>query len=182
MAVKWYCPDLVVIDGIFDCVGDDERDSPHTVQNFWESMTAKGITVFTAIHTNKNDDNLPYAVGTQLHKKTSDIFTCFRNPDAPRVTVKHTRAKESDYATPIEFEFTSGGGIMGTSATSRLRDVMRALFSTTKQYSWAEIKAALKAQTGCSADQAAKEINQAASLGYIRRNGTGSETYFTLAQ
>lgn len=171
MAISWVQPELVVIDGIFDCVTDDELTSPREVVHWLEDLTSKDITIFTSIHTNKADNNLPYQIGHELTKKCSDIFTCERAEDEPIITVKHTRAKDTDKAQPIQFRFTTNG-VQALDVNHELREQVKTIFADCKQYEgWESIKKALKTEFGLSPSQASNVINNAISRGYVKREG-----------
>lgn len=171
LAIKWVQPELVVIDGIFDCVTDDELTTPREVVHWLEDLTSKDITIFTSIHTNKADNNLPYQIGHELTKKCSDIFTCERAEDTPTITVKHTRAKDTDKAQPIQFKFTERG-VQAVDQYTELREQVKTIFADVEQFEgWDSIKAALKKKCNLNPSPASKLINTAISRGYIKQDG-----------
>ena len=181
LAVSIWHPDLVVIDGIFDCVDDSERDTPGEVQAFWERLlTEHNCTIMTAIHTNKQDDNLPYAIGTQLMKKASDIFTCYRGENSPIIEVKHTRARESDFAPTWEFRFASDAAgnsiIKGSTEWGRALEAVRELYEQAECYSFPELKKRLCERIGCKSD-AHNIVNRMCDNNYLKRENNNIYRY-----
>lgn len=171
MAIEWVKPELVVIDGIFDCATDEELTTPRELVHWLEDLTSRDITIFTSIHTNKADSNLPYQLGHELTKKCSDIFLCERGEEEPVVCVKHTRAKDTDRAVPIQFKFTDNG-VQGVDQYHELREQVKTIFADTEQFEgWDSIKKALKAKCDLTPTTASKVINTAISRGYIKKDG-----------
>lgn len=172
MAIKWVQPELVVIDGIFDCVTDDELTTPREVVHWLEDLTSKDITIFTSIHTNKADNNLPYQIGHELTKKCGGIFLCKRDEDTPTITVQHVRAESEDKAKEVKFMYLPNGQVQAVDQYTELREQVKTIFADVEQFEgWDSIKAALKKKCDLNASPASKLINTAISRGYIKKDG-----------
>lgn len=172
MAIDWVKPDMVVIDGMYDCVDDDEISKPGFIVHWWERLTSKNILVLTSIHTNKANDDLPDKMGHELSKKCGGIFLCKRDDDTPTITVKHVRAESEDKAKDVKFMYLPNGQVQAVDQYTELREQVKTIFADVEQFEgWDSIKAALKKKCNLNPSPASKLINTAISRGYIKQDG-----------
>ena len=104
--------DAVVVDGIFDLTTDPEKEyAPAT--DLLRKMAGKGASVFAMLHTNKGDDNMRYAIGTELQRLcTTRLDVEFKGGQH---IIKHVKSNDSALAPEVAFVFAEWGGVMAAS-------------------------------------------------------------------
>ena len=102
--------DCVVIDGIFDLT-DDANDNCAPVIELLQRIVQNGTSVFAMLHTNKNDDNFRYAMGTELTRVATTIFKVDFNKTSGIHSITHDKSNDTALAPQVIFKFAEDGSI-----------------------------------------------------------------------
>ncbi len=102
--------DCVVIDGIFDLTNDPNENYAPVIE-LLQRLANHGTTVFAMLHTNKNDDNMRYALGTELTRIATTIFVVNFNKNNGNHTITHEKSNDTALAPPITFRYASDGNV-----------------------------------------------------------------------
>ena len=101
--------DCVVIDGIYDLT-DDANDNCAPVIELLQRLTQKGTSVFAMLHTNKNDDNFRYALGTELTRIATTLFLIDFQKEVGH-TITHNKSNDTALAPQVVFRFADDGSV-----------------------------------------------------------------------
>lgn len=126
--------DAIVVDGIFDLTRDPDKEySP--VTDLLRRIADRGASVFAMLHTNKNDDNMRYALGTELQRLVTTRFDVeFKGGQH---IIKHTKSNDSALAPEVAFVFDEWGNVVAATqspearaeaASEASREELRSLF------------------------------------------------------
>ena len=126
--------DAIILDGIFDLVKDPDKEySP--VTDLLRRLADKGASVFAMLHTNKNDDNMRYALGTELQRLATTRFDVeFKSGQH---IIKHIKSNDSALAPEVAFIFDEWGNVVAATqspeakaeaASEASREELRSLF------------------------------------------------------
>ena len=102
--------DCVVIDGIYDLT-DDANDNCAPVIELLQRIVQNGTSVFAMLHTNKNDDNFRYAMGTELTRIATTIFKIDFDKASGIHSITHDKSNDSALAPQVIFKFAEDGSI-----------------------------------------------------------------------
>lgn len=102
--------DCVVIDGIFDLT-DDANDNCAPVIELLQRLVKNGTSVFAMLHTNKNDDNFRYAMGTELTRIATTLFKVDFNKTSEIHSITHDKSNDTALAPQVIFKFADDGSI-----------------------------------------------------------------------
>ncbi len=102
--------DCVVIDGIYDLT-DDANDNCAPVIELLQRIVQNGTSVFAMLHTNKNDDNFRYAMGTELTRIATTIFKIDFDKTSGIHSITHDKSNDSALAPQVIFKFAEDGSI-----------------------------------------------------------------------
>ena len=106
-------PDLVILDGIRDVVGD--------INNYTEAQTVLDTLLSIAswsqacivcvLHQNKalEDKTLRGALGTELQNKSYETYECQKDPDTRLFTLRQTATRKYDITHKLEFSVNAEG-------------------------------------------------------------------------
>lgn len=106
-------PDLVILDGIRDVVGD--------INNYQEAQTVLGkmlciaswsnACIVCVLHQNKSleDKTLRGALGTELQNKSYETYECQKDPDTRLFTLRQTATRKFDITQKLEFTVNQEG-------------------------------------------------------------------------
>lgn len=102
--------DCVVIDGIFDLT-DDANDHCAPVIELLQRLVKNGTSVFAMLHTNKNDDNFRYAMGTELTRIATTLFKVDFNKTSGIHSITHDKSNDTALAPQVTFKFSEDGNV-----------------------------------------------------------------------
>lgn len=103
--------DCVVIDGIFDLTDDANDNCAPVIELLQRIVQRKGTSVFAMLHTNKNDDNFRYAMGTELTRIATTLFKTSFDKGSGNHTTTHDKSNDTALAPPIIFRVANDGSI-----------------------------------------------------------------------
>ncbi len=121
LAIEMLSPDVVIIDGIRDIIGDfnDNKESSKMVADLMSFAQKRNICIWNALHMNprpSNDDDSKMRghLGTELGNKVSDTLVSYKKKTASGVTftVKQMDARGKDMD-DWQFEVTDDAGNLG---------------------------------------------------------------------
>lgn len=177
--------DAVVIDGIFDLTKDPDKEYT-PVTDLLRRLADKRASVLAMLHTNKNDDNMRYALGTELQRLVTTRFDVeFRGGQH---IIKHTKSNDSALAPEVAFVFDEWGNVVAAtqspdaraeaaSEASReeLRTMFVAAFGEAETMRSTEIKDRVMQIKNCKDRTAKARISEAKAKGVIEDapNGKG---------
>lgn len=170
--------DAIVIDGIFDLTKDPDKDySP--VTDLLRKIADKGASVFAMLHTNKADDNMRYALGTELQRlATTRLDVEFKEGQH---IIRHTKSNDSALAPEVAFVFNEWGDVIPASdspevkakqeaSREELRTLFKGVFGVATNLRYTDIKNLLIAQ-GMSSATANRRIAEARTKGILILKG-----------
>lgn len=177
--------DAIVLDGIFDLTRDPDKEYT-PVTDLLRKLADKGASVFAMLHTNKNDDNMRYALGTELQRLCTTRFTVEFNRG--QHVIKHDKSNDSALAPEVAFVFDEWGNVVAatqspearaeaSSEASReeLRTLFVAAFGEAETMRSTEIKDRVMQIKICKDRTAKARISEAKAKGVIEDapNGKG---------
>ncbi len=104
--------DLIVIDGIFDFTSDPNKDFC-SVTDLLRGLADNGASVFAMLHTNKKDDHMRYAIGTELERIGTTRFTVVCEGNVHKI--KMDKSNDTALASVVSFTFDEFGHVVPTS-------------------------------------------------------------------
>lgn len=102
--------DVIVIDGIFDLTKDPDKNYIPVI-DLLKKLADSGASVFAMLHTNKqsDDDNMRYALGTELQRVYTTRFTVRYNDKKGCNLITHDKSNDSTLAPAVCFQFRADG-------------------------------------------------------------------------
>lgn len=171
--------DAIVVDGIFDLTKDPDKEySP--VTDLMRRLADKGASVFAMLHTNKADDNMRYALGTELQRlATTRLDVEFKGGQH---IIRHVKSNDSALAPEVAFIFDEWGDVIPASESpeakqeqevsrEKLWSLMKEVFGVATNLRHTDIKNLLMAQ-GMSSSTANRRISEAKAKGVVILKGT----------
>ena len=110
--------DCVVIDGIFDLTDNANDNCAPVTELLQRIVQRKGTSVFAMLHTNKNDDNFRYAMGTELTRIATTVFKM--KIENGIHTIIHDKTNDTALAPPILFRFADDGSIYEPDSSAKV--------------------------------------------------------------
>ncbi|SFO58436.1 AAA domain-containing protein [Prevotella sp. tf2-5] len=175
--------DCVVIDGIYDLT-DDANDNCAPVIELLQRIVEKGTSVFAMLHTNKNDDNFRYAMGTELTRIATTIFKTDFNKNSGNHSITHDKSNDTALAPQVLFKFADDGSICVSDVstvkvekkkdcrTDKIAKQWQKMFADNESLSYKEI-IDLFAKEGVKDNAAIQRFRSAKKKGYIENNSDG---------
>lgn len=141
--------DAVVIDGIFDMTRDPDKDVSH-IGELLTRMAGRGASVFAMLHTNKGDDNMRYALGTELQRLcTTRLDVEYKGGQH---VIKHVKSNDTALAPEVAFVFDDCGGVVAASQSPEARAEIMA------EESYSELRALMVSAFGKAATMRSTDI------------------------
>lgn len=105
--------DVVVIDGVFDLTDDADKEFSD-ITDLLRQLADTGASVFAMLHTNKaeGDDNMRYALGTELQRLCTTRFTIKFDEKTSCHIIKHDKSNDSALAPQVTFKFDVDGSVI----------------------------------------------------------------------
>lgn len=170
--------DAIVVDGIFDLTKDPDKEySP--VTDLLRRIADKGASVFAMLHTNKADDNMRYALGTELQRlATTRLDVEFKGGQH---IIRHTKSNDSALAPEVAFVFNEWGDVIPASESPEVKAEqeasreelwlqMKEVFGVATALRHTDIKNLLVGK-GMSTATANRRISKAKAEGVVIRKG-----------
>jgi len=112
LAVPRYKPDLVILDGIRDLVGDinDGMVAQDVVERLMHLASANRCCIVCVLHQNKSveDKNLRGWIGTELKNKAFEVYECAKSSE--RIfTWTQTDTRKYDITDKVQFSVNENG-------------------------------------------------------------------------
>lgn len=102
--------DVYVIDGIFDLTDDPDKNYTPVI-DLLKNLTRDKASVFAVLHTNKqeDDDNMRYAIGTELQRICTTRFTIKYNRKKKCHDIIHDKSNDTEIAPTASFKYDENG-------------------------------------------------------------------------
>lgn len=163
--------DAIVIDGVFDLTEDADKEFSE-VTDLLRQLAYTGASVFAMLHTNKaeSDDNMRYALGTELQRLCTTRFTIKFDEKTRCHIIKHDKSNDSALAPEVTFVFDNDGRVIPKSHSEEIdvKKILQWVFMDGQPRDWNRLRADFKAKSGVSASEAFSYCQQAQQDGYIR--------------
>jgi len=106
----WY--NAIFIDGLFDLTDNPDKNFMPII-DLLRKLSAKGITIFAMLHTNKqvDDDNMRYALGTELQRICTNRFTVKYN-EKKQHEIIHQKSNDTAFAPTVCFTYDDNGDVV----------------------------------------------------------------------
>lgn len=156
--------DAIVIDGVFDLTDDPDKEYSG-ITDLLRQLADTGASVFAMLHTNKaeGDDNMRYALGTELQRLCTTRFTIKFDDKTSCHIIKHDKSNDSALAPEVTFVFDYDGSIIPKSH-SREIDVKRYLemvFADGQPRDWKQLRADFATKSGVTPKEAFEYMKKA---------------------
>lgn len=106
-------PDLVILDGIRDVVGDinNYTEAQTVLEKLLSIASWSGACIVCVLHQNKalEDKTLRGALGTELQNKSYETYECQKDPDTRIFTLRQTATRKYDITAKLEFSVNANG-------------------------------------------------------------------------
>lgn len=168
--------DAIVIDGIFDLTNDPDKNYAPVI-DLLRKLADGGASVFAMLHTNKGDDNMRYALGTELQRICTTRLTIEYDSKTGQHRIKHDKSNDSALAHEVAFVFDECGNVIPAdespqvqaklqSSLNELRQTFVDVFDDSQTMTHTEMKKRLK-EMGMSESTANRRIGEGKSKGII---------------
>ena len=109
-AAKMEKYDAIFIDGIFDLTNDPDKDYIPVI-DLLKSLADTGATIFAMLHTNKQaeDDNMRYALGTELQRICTNRFSIKYDKSRHCHNIIHDKSNDTQLAPIVSFRCDENG-------------------------------------------------------------------------
>lgn len=156
--------DAIVIDGVFDLTEDADKEYSE-ITDLLRQLADTGASVFAMLHTNKaeGDDNMRYALGTELQRLCTTRFTIKYDEKTQCHIIKHDKSNDSALAPEVTFMFDEDGSIIPKSHRKEIdvKQILLWVFQDGQPRNWNKLRADFKAKSGVSANDAFAYCQQA---------------------
>lgn len=170
--------DIIVIDGIFDLT--DDADKNHTpVMELLKRLASRKSSVFAMLHTNKNDNNMRYALGTELQRLCTTRFTVDFKGGVHTIT--HEKSNDTSLAPPVTFMFDKDGNVIScldvakNNRIRKLTDLMIKAFGDNGEMAYTDLIESIMSVTNMSKSTADRRFNEAKELYILRVTPDGAK-------
>lgn len=184
-AVKFFTPDLLVIDGAKDLIDgsdiNDPKASGQTIQ-FLMSLTKNfNLAILTTLHENKGDSNLRGHVGTELLNKCSECWQVKKYDD-----IFETEQTECRNQSAGGFSFTFDDDKLPVHAVhitrksdvhtpeQKMKETLAQCLPPGITLRFTDLRSNYMAMTGCSDTSADKHISKSLKQLYLIKDENGN--------
>ena len=112
-AIMEHDPDLVVFDGIRDCVGNinDYDLAQDVLTKLLGAASESRACIVCVLHQNKSveDKTLRGALGSELQNKCFEAYECSKDEDTKLISVRQTLTRKYDIARRLNFSINEQG-------------------------------------------------------------------------
>lgn len=174
--------DVIVIDGIFDLTEDPDKDYA-PVTDLLRRLADRKSTVMVMLHTNKKDDNMRYALGTEIQRLCTTRFTVDFKYGVHTIT--HDKSNDTALAPQVTFVFDKDGNVVSCvdkaqqADIKELADLMTNAFSEVTEMTNTELKNKLMELSGFSESTADRRIREAKKYNVIQLTPDGRKYTIT---
>ena len=172
--------DVVVIDGIFDLTTDPDFGYI-PVTELMRRLADRGITIFAMLHTNKGDENMRYALGSELQRLCTTRFNIEFDLGSGLHTLKHEKSNDTAIAPEVSFVFDESGNVVPSifdrqkKNNNGLEELLIKIFEGRSQMRSTDIKAKIMELTNVKERTADKRMAEAKECGFIELASDGKE-------
>jgi Tfp pilus assembly pilus retraction ATPase PilT len=162
--------DAIVIDGVFDLTEDADKEFSE-VTDLLRQLADTGASVFAMLHTNKaeGDDNMRYALGTELQRLCTTRFTIIYDKTTHCHTIKHDKSNDSVLAPEVVFMFDRDGSVIPKTKCREI-DVklyLQYVFQDGQSRDWKKLRADFVAKSGVTQNEAYNYLQEAQEKNWI---------------
>lgn len=177
MAIQYYKPDLVFVDGVRDLLNDFNSidESSEVVNSLMKWSHDYNCGIVNVIHVNKNDRNARGHCGTELINKSESVLDVVNNDGIITVTAPYSRN-----IPPDDFSFKIVNGLpqlcdspKESEKTEKLRELIKKAMFGTLQMTKKELVRKIVNLTGKKERTADRRIKDAIQAGIIKENERG---------
>lgn len=156
--------DAIVIDGVFDMTEDADKEFSG-ITDLLRQLADTGASVFAMLHTNKaeNDNNMRYALGTELERLCTTRFTIRFDDKTKSHIIKHDKSNDSAHAPEVSFMFDADGQVIPLTQRREIdvKQILNWVFIDGQPRDWNKLRADFRAKSGVSASEAFEYCQQA---------------------
>lgn len=162
--------DAIVIDGVFDLTEDADKEFSE-VTDLLRQLADTGASVFAMLHTNKaeGDDNMRYALGTELQRLCTTRFTIKFDDKTQCHIIKHDKSNDSALAPEVAFMFDKDGSVIPKTKRREI-DVklyLQYVFTDGQSRDWKKLRADFVAKSGVTQNEAYNYLQEAQTNHWI---------------
>lgn len=113
MTICNHLPDLIILDGIRDVVGDinDYLKAQEVLETMLHIASFANACIVCVLHQNKavEDKTLRGALGTELQNKSFETYECAKDPETHVFTIRQTATRKYDIMHKMQFRVNDDG-------------------------------------------------------------------------
>ena len=184
-------PDIVIIDGIRDVVGDinNYTEAQEIIERMLALASSTQAAIVCVLHQNKalEDKTLRGALGTELQNKAFETYECTKDPDSRIFTIRQTATRKYDLAGKKQFTLSADGipttcGYFETDNETKPETVFRKVLSEQTELRASVLKTQVKSTFHITSDSLyGTLLSEALRKGIlIRRAVSDREVYYRL--
>lgn len=162
--------DAIVIDGVFDLTEDADKDFSE-VTDLLRQLADTGASVFAMLHTNKaeGDDNMRYALGTELQRLCTTRFTIKFDDKTQCHIIKHDKSNDSALAPEVAFMFDRDGSVIPKTKRREIdvKQYLQYVFTDGQSREWKKLRADFVAKSGVTQNEAYNYLQEAQANHWI---------------
>ena len=173
--------DTIIIDGIFDLT-DKPNDDTINVTDCLKRLAGSGAAVFAMLHTNKNDDNMRYTLGSELQRLCTTRIEIKDNNGEH--WAECNKANDTARFTKVYFKFVEMDGVgiaqPKNSDTAELNEKAKELrkeaekyFEPEKKYRHKEACNEIEKHGNKKADNAKKKLKELLENDIVKKDDKG---------
>lgn len=183
-AVKYFKPDLLVIDGVKDLIeGSDINDpkaSGQTLQYLMSLTKDFDLALLTTLHVNKADNNLRGHIGSEILNKSSECWEVKKNGETFESEQTESRNEPVSGFSFILNEERLPVAVVHNPKKSvseikedEIRERMKQCLPAGEKLRYNDLKVKYLGAAGCSGTTAENHISKASAAGYLKKDGEG---------
>ena len=167
--------DAIVIDGVFDLTDDPDKELSG-VTDLLKNLAQTGASVFAMLHTNKaeNDNNMRYALGTELQRLCTTRVTIKFDAKTKRHTIEIDKSNDTALPPEVSFMFDNGGSVIPLSQHIDTKATLLYVFRDGQSRDWRKLRADFSAKSGATPSEAFSCLQEAQSKGWLTPELDGS--------
>lgn len=162
--------DAIVIDGVFDLTEDADKEFSE-VTDLLRQLADTGASVFAMLHTNKaeGDDNMRYALGTELQRLCTTRFTIKYDDKTQCHIIKHDKSNDSALAPEVAFMFDRDGSVIPKTKRREIdvKQILLYVFTDGQSRDWKKLRADFVAKSGVTQNEAYNYLQEAQTNHWI---------------